>query len=380
MRKDSGFLMTVLTLLVVSGAQAKYGGKGRGFDHDVPAIFSFGDSTTDPGNNQFLENPGAAFLANIAPYGQTFFDRPTGRFSDGRLWVDLLAQGLGLPVTAAYRDPATKDYTKGVNFASGGSGHFETTKTSLAAIFGGRTVTNIREQLEQFRRVKSTLIGSLGEKKAELLLDRSLYVISSGANDIAWGYLLNTTMQQVYSPDVYTTRIINATYDTVLALYAEGAKKFIINGQNPIGCTPANVGRNGGTCFEPANALCRLVNSKLPDLQQRLTRFCPGVFVVYTDNYKFLEGIVKTGSAYGFTKGSLACCGTGPYNGDVGGCGAFDANGAPVYNLCSKETLGEYLYWDYAHFTEKVNNLQTGFYINGREFVKPFNVSTLARC
>lgn len=51
------------------------------------AIFSFGDSLQDTGNfahtffNTTVSNP---------PYGTTFFNKPTGRFCDGRLIIDFI--------------------------------------------------------------------------------------------------------------------------------------------------------------------------------------------------------------------------------------------------------------------------------------------------
>jgi len=49
-------------------------------------LFSLGDSLTDTGNFASL-SPNRSVLA--FPYGETFFRRPTGRFCDGRLIVDL---------------------------------------------------------------------------------------------------------------------------------------------------------------------------------------------------------------------------------------------------------------------------------------------------
>jgi len=53
---------------------------------NFPAIFNFGDSTSDTGaihyafpNNEAAENP---------PYGETYFGRPAYRYSDGRLSID----------------------------------------------------------------------------------------------------------------------------------------------------------------------------------------------------------------------------------------------------------------------------------------------------
>lgn len=52
------------------------------------ALFIFGDSLFDAGNNNYLKN--AIGLANFWPYGETFFKHPTGRFSDGRLISDFI--------------------------------------------------------------------------------------------------------------------------------------------------------------------------------------------------------------------------------------------------------------------------------------------------
>jgi hypothetical protein len=54
----------------------------------VPAIISFGDSTIDVGNNNYM--PGAVFKADYAPYGVNFRShQPTGRFSDGKIVSDI---------------------------------------------------------------------------------------------------------------------------------------------------------------------------------------------------------------------------------------------------------------------------------------------------
>jgi len=57
---------------------------------DVPAFFALGDSLADVGTNDYL--PKATFKADFPPYGKTFFGRPTGRFSNGRVVVDFLGK------------------------------------------------------------------------------------------------------------------------------------------------------------------------------------------------------------------------------------------------------------------------------------------------
>lgn len=48
------------------------------------AIFNFGDSNTDTGGFW------AAFPAERLPYGMTYFERPSGRATDGRVIIDFL--------------------------------------------------------------------------------------------------------------------------------------------------------------------------------------------------------------------------------------------------------------------------------------------------
>jgi hypothetical protein len=54
------------------------------------ALFIFGDSFYDAGNNIYL-NTNIPKL-NIFPYGETYFKHPTGRVSDGRLIPDFIGK------------------------------------------------------------------------------------------------------------------------------------------------------------------------------------------------------------------------------------------------------------------------------------------------
>lgn len=55
------------------------------------ALFIFGDSFFDPGNNNYI-NTTTLDQANFSPYGESYFRRPTGRFSDGRLISDFIGK------------------------------------------------------------------------------------------------------------------------------------------------------------------------------------------------------------------------------------------------------------------------------------------------
>lgn len=61
-------------------------------NNNKAALFVFGDSLYDPGNNNFISTTNTDFQANFRPYGESFFTEPTGRFSDGRLIPDFICK------------------------------------------------------------------------------------------------------------------------------------------------------------------------------------------------------------------------------------------------------------------------------------------------
>ena len=58
----------------------------------VPALYIFGDSTVDCGNNNYLVT---LARSDMPPYGRDFANhRPNGRFSNGKISVDYLGKTL----------------------------------------------------------------------------------------------------------------------------------------------------------------------------------------------------------------------------------------------------------------------------------------------
>ncbi|XP_057839879.1 GDSL esterase/lipase At1g71691 isoform X2 [Cryptomeria japonica] len=90
----------------------------------VPAMFVFGDSLGDAGTNNYI--PHCKARANFIPYGVSFFPYPTGRFTNGRTTFDFLAAYMGLPFSPPYLEPKA-NFSRGINFASGGSGLLDST-------------------------------------------------------------------------------------------------------------------------------------------------------------------------------------------------------------------------------------------------------------
>lgn len=76
-----------------------------GGGQNYTSMFSFGDSLTDTGN-LLVSSPLSNHIVGRYPYGMTYFHRPTGRCSDGRLVVDFLgascrARGARRPLASA---------------------------------------------------------------------------------------------------------------------------------------------------------------------------------------------------------------------------------------------------------------------------------------
>ena len=82
---DKALMVLVAAVFLVmcgggGGLPAAVAASGRAEVHLVPAVYVFGDSTVDVGNNQYLPGNGPLQL----PYGVDFpGSRATGRFSNG---------------------------------------------------------------------------------------------------------------------------------------------------------------------------------------------------------------------------------------------------------------------------------------------------------
>lgn len=62
----------------------------NGGSSTVPAMFVFGDSLVDDGNNNYMTSSLAK--ANYYPYGLDFYQGATGRFTNGKTVIDLLCK------------------------------------------------------------------------------------------------------------------------------------------------------------------------------------------------------------------------------------------------------------------------------------------------
>ncbi|KAL5225022.1 hypothetical protein ABZP36_011661 [Zizania latifolia] len=198
-------LVALSTLLILSPATDGGGGGGGAVQAEpiVPAVISFGDSTIDVGNNNYL--PGAVFKANYEPYGVNY-DRhePTGRFSDGKIVTDITAESLGFESSSPpYLSPhaSGKSLLAGANFASAASSYLDDT----AAMYDAITLT---QQLKYYEEYQSKLAAVAGRRRARAILSGALYVVSTGTGDFIQNYYHNASLSRRYNVDQYCDLLV----------------------------------------------------------------------------------------------------------------------------------------------------------------------------
>jgi phospholipase/lecithinase/hemolysin len=238
----------------------------------IDAIYAFGDSLSDVGNVFALTGIPAPPYVN-------------GQFSNGPVWVQDLAAGLGLA-------PLTPSVLGGTDYAYGGA---ETGNASFDTANPMTDLLGSTGQLAQFEAVHPTADPD------------ALYTIWFGSNDLA-DIPASSTPAEV-AADIGT---IVANIDTAIGtLASEGAKNFLVVTVPDLGKTPEAIAA-GALAEEELSALSldfdtTLVNGSgpIPSLASLATADHLNLQVLNT--YSLLDEIVANPSLYGFTDVADPC-------------------------------------------------------------------------
>ncbi|CAI9101344.1 OLC1v1038645C1 [Oldenlandia corymbosa var. corymbosa] len=311
-----------------------------------PVIFNFGDSNSDTGG--LVAGLGFNILP---PNGRTFFQKPTGRFCDGRLIIDFLGDSVGTTFLNPYLDSTASTFSNGVNFAISGS-----------STLPKDVPFSLHIQLMQFLHFKgrSIELASTGNSLHFVHHDGfriGVYVIDIGQNDLSDSFAKNLSLAQVVES---IPSVILEIKNAVQALYAEGGRKFWIHNTGPLGCLPkklssaqklpGDVDQHG--CLSSYNAAAMSFNKALLHLCQDLKSAMPDATIVYVDIYSIKFDLIINSAEYGFSNPLMACCGFGgpPYN--------YNSKmfcGQPGSQVCSEGS--KYISWDGIHYTEAANRI-----------------------
>ncbi|XP_039034724.1 GDSL esterase/lipase At5g14450-like [Hibiscus syriacus] len=323
-----------------------------------PAIYNLGDSNSDTGSVS------ATFGRVRPPFGETFFRKPAGRYSDGRLIIDFIANELKMPFLSAYLDAIESNFSHGANFAASGS----TIQPANGKLIGaGFNPLSLDIQLLQFQQLKDRTNELYDQAKNPDVTDRlprpnefskALYTFDCGQNDLHYG-LKTTTEEQVKAsiPD-----IISQFTTAIEKFYHQGARMFWIHNTGPIGCLPVfvlnsppepgNADQTG--CIKSYNELAKEFNKQLKDWISRLRAKLHGARLTNVDIYSAKYSLISEAHKYGFVDPFINCCGHfGDYPVECGKSSVV--NGTEIFGAsCSDPS--KHISWDGTHYTEAANH------------------------
>lgn len=297
------------------------------------AIFNFGDSNSATG---------ATYLSS--PYGQTFFGKPSGRASDGRLIIDFMDERLGLEYLNSYSESAGNNYRHGVNFAAGGA-------TIRPQSSNSNNIPSLNVQVGQFMEFKKQGSSHYGEDKYPQQSDftNALYTFDIGQNDLSAG---------VGSiPD-----IINQFSQAINQLHDAGARSFWIHNTGPMGCLPTHIytsqsqDKDQFGCVKSENEVAKEFNRQLKDKVTELRNNLQDSALTYVDVYSAKYNLISQAQQQGFNEPTKFCCGNYQEGGETVRCG----QGSSTCQDPSK-----YVSWDAAHYTEAANKWVADRILNG---------------
>ncbi|OMP11728.1 Lipase, GDSL [Corchorus olitorius] len=335
---------------------------GRRVREMVPAMFVFGDSLIDNGNNNDL--PSFA-KANYFPYGIDFNGGPTGRFSNGYTMVDEIASLLGLPLIPAYSEASGDDVLHGVNYASAAAGILDITGRN----FVGRIPFD--QQIRNFQSTLDQITDNLGAIDAAQALAKCIFFVGMGSNDYLNNYLMpNYQTKNQYNAQQYADLLVQQYTRQLRTLYNLGARKFVIAGLGRMGCIPSILAQSTqGICSEEVNQLVLPFNTNVKAMLNSLNSNLPGARFIYIDIAHLFEDLITNSRTYGLSVVNRGCCGIGRNRGQI--------TCLPFQTPCPNRD--QYVFWDAFHPTEKVNIIMARKAFNGdTSVVYPMNIQQLA--
>ncbi|KAK0606367.1 hypothetical protein LWI29_036925 [Acer saccharum] len=336
----ASFLLLLLIFLLISQKLNVVNGQPL-----VPAMFIFGDSIVDAGNNNYIYT---IVKSDFPPYGRDFVNHePTGRFCNGKIAADFTAENIGFtsyPPAYLSKKARGKNLLTGANFASGASGYYETTAKLYHAI-------PLSQQLEYYKECQNKLVRVAGKSNASSIISGAVYLISSGSSDFIQNYYINPLLYKAYTPDQFSDLLMQSYSIFIQNLYQLGARKIGVTTLPPLGCLPAAItvfGSHSNECVDKLNDNAVSFNNKLNATSLSLQKKLSGLNLVVLDIYQPLHDLVTKPSDNGFVEARRACCGTGLLETSI---------------LCNKKSIGtcanasQYVFWDGFHPSEAANKI-----------------------
>ncbi|XP_020087321.1 GDSL esterase/lipase At3g62280-like [Ananas comosus] len=330
-------------------------------------IFNFGDSNSDTGA---LTSGLGLYLG--PPAGRQFFHKTTGRFCDGRLYIDFICENLKINYLSPYLESLGSNFTHGVNFAVAGAA---TQMTGVPFPLS----TQVLQFLHFKNRTRDLRSKGLGSLISEKEFHDAVYSFDMGQNDISIAFIANLSYPRVVDN---IPSILSRIEDAIELVYENGGRKFWIYNTGPLGCLPQTLAlrkKNDSEldllgCLADYNNAAKAFNEQMNKLCDKLSSEYKNATTVCTDMYSIKYDLFANHKEYGFENPLMACCGHGgpPYNyADRITCGQ------PTATACAVGDRS--ISWDGVHYTEVANKIAASKILSGKYSNPQIKLTTLCR-
>ncbi|MDH5546919.1 MAG: SGNH/GDSL hydrolase family protein [Gammaproteobacteria bacterium] len=273
----------LLTLLLLLAKVATAGPSG---------LYVFGDSLSDTGNFKL-------FLGDL--YNANFDVYYNGRFSNGPIYADFLAETFGLSINPSLNN--------GSNYARGGA-----------------TARDLDEQIDWFLRVSNNSAPQDG-----------LYIVWIGGNDV------RLIVDQQKEPESIVDTVSDLK-NAIVQLHTTGARFILVPTIPDLGLAPyyREIDQTQSTLPDVATEISVELNLQVETMLKELA--LEGIDTIRVDTFDIMREINADPGVYGFTTTDLPCF-----------SGSLLSTDSSTSEIC--EFPDEYLFWDTLHPTSKAHRI-----------------------
>ncbi|CAL5050227.1 unnamed protein product [Urochloa decumbens] len=337
-----------------------------------PAMYVFGDSILDVGNNKYLPGPDVPqanrpyYGVDFPPEGSAMASTPLTTSSMGFLSSPppylSLAPNLSLLPAAL---------TTGVSYASADAGILDSTNA-------GKCIP-LSRQLEYFNATRAKLLAAVGSRAVSSQLAKSIVLLTFGSNDMfvfaGTEQARNRSAAEQQSDAAALFADLLSNYSAAIQdLHAMGARKFAVINLGLLGCVPAvRVLDPAGACTGGLNQLAAGFDAALRQLLAGLATRLPGMAYSLADSFGLTQDTFADPEASGYTDIAGACCGSGRL--------LAQADCLPNSTVCaSREERDQHVFWDRYHPSQRACLLTAqAFYDGPSKYTEPINFMQLAQ-
>ncbi|XP_042021075.1 uncharacterized protein LOC121768612 [Salvia splendens] len=255
-------------------------------------LYHFGDAISDTGNSVRVL---PLLPPTRSPYGVTFPGSPTGRWSNGRVDVDYVADAVGLPNIVPYLSMYDSRSYDGVIFSVAGSTALNTSFFESGGISTPPYDIPLDTQLNWFRSYLQSNCANQTECAKRQPSNSAVLFEFSELNDIGYALVQGKSIQEVTN---YVPLLVEAQINAAREVIKLGATRVVYTTAAPLGCYPYILtalttndtsAYDGLGCLRAVNSIAVKFNANLTASFLALKVEFPSVNILPADYYATLR-------------------------------------------------------------------------------------------